>query len=81
MHEYRVTRVNGKIPHWRIDAGSISDLALTEEDAMGIIGQMLKDAFEQGQGGDFRILWEGVPKGFKTPDLDLVFSDPSSVSH
>ena len=81
MHEYRVTRVNGKVPHWRIDAGSTSDLALTEEDAMSIIGQMLQDAYEKGSDGDFCILWEGVPSGFRTPDIELVFSDLSSVSH
>lgn len=81
MNDYRVTRINGKIPHWRVEHDGASDIALTEEDAMFIIGEWLKHGFEAGQGGDFRILWEGTPKGFIAPDLDLVFSEEVSLLH
>lgn len=81
MHEYRVTRISGKIPVWRIEHDGAADLALTEEDAMAIIGRWLKSEYAEGKGGDFKILWDGVPMGFVAPDLELIFSDQPSVSH
>jgi len=81
VNEYRVIRVSGKIPHWRIEHDGSADIALTEEDAMGIIGNWLQKEYEAGKGGDFTILWDGVPMGFVTPDLDLIFTDRPSVSH
>jgi len=81
VNDYRVTRVNGKIPHWRVEHNGVSDIALTEQDAMFIIGEWLKSGLESGKGGDFRILWEATPKGFITPDIELVFSEEVSLSH
>ena len=72
MVNYRITRVNGKVPHWVIESDSQKDLAITTKDAMSIVGQWLMDL----DGGDFRILWENTPVGFEVPELDLVLSDP-----
>lgn len=79
MNEYRVTCVKGKIPHWRIEHNGASDIALTPEDAMGVIGDMLKKDFESGKGGEFKIMWENTALDFVAPELEMIFSDPSSV--
>lgn len=81
VNEYRVTRITGKIPLWRIEHDGASDIALTEEDTMAIIGTWLQQDYEAGKGGEFRILWDGVPLGFKAPSLDEIFNDPPSLSH
>lgn len=81
VNEYRVTRIKGKVTLWRIEHEGASDIALTEEDAMAIIGTWLQAAYEAGKGGEFRILWDGVPLGFKVPDLGLIFSDQPSLLH
>jgi hypothetical protein len=73
---YRITRVNGKVPHWRIECGAQTDLALTTEDAMSIVGEWLR----KREGGEFRILWENTPVGFEVPDLEYVLSDPSPLN-
>ena len=79
VNEYRVTRVKGNIPHWRIEHDGSSDIALTPEDAMGIIGDMLKTDFESGKGGEFKIMWENTGLGFVAPELEKIFTDASSV--
>jgi len=81
VNEYRVTRITGKIPLWRIEHDGASDIALTEEDTMAIIGTWLQQDYEAGKGGEFRILWDGVPLGFKAPDLEAMFGDDPSRLH
>ena len=81
VNTYRVTRVTGKIPLWRIEHDGASDVALTEEDTMSIIGEWLQKDYEAGKGGEFRILWDGDPLGFKAPDLGTIFGDDASRSH
>jgi hypothetical protein len=66
---------------WRIEHEGSSDIALTEEDAMAIIGEWLKAGYESGRGGEFKILWDGVPFGFQVPDLELIFTEHPSRSH
>jgi hypothetical protein len=73
---YRITRVNGKVPHWLIQDESQTDLALTMKDAMSIVGAWLR----KREGGEFRILWENTPVGFEVPDLGFVLSDPSPLN-
>lgn len=79
MNEYRVTCVKGKIPHWRVEHNGASDIALTPEDAMVVIGGWLKKDVESGKGGEFRIMWENTWLGFIAPELETIFNDPSSV--
>lgn len=81
MNDYRVTRITGKVPMWRIEHDGASDIALTEEDTMAIIGTWLKQDYEAGRGGEFRILWDGVPAGFIAPDLGQVFGSETSPQH
>jgi hypothetical protein len=66
---------------WHIEHDGSTDIALTEEDTMSIIGAWLQKDYESGKGGEFRILWDGVPAGFKTPDLETIFSEIPSLLH
>ncbi len=66
---------------WHIEHDGASDIALTERDTMSIIGEWLQKDYEAGKGGEFRILWDGVPLGFKAPDLEVMFGDDPSRLH
>ena len=81
MKDYRVSYIDGKLPYWRIQSGSSVDIALTAEDAMAQIGEMLEASYDPLGDGKFRVLWEKVPDGFSVPDLDLILSEEPTASH
>jgi hypothetical protein len=81
VNEYRISYIAGKIPHWKIQHGDRMDIALTAEDAMIQVGEMLTDGREDIGDGKFRVLWDSVPAGFNVPDIQSIFSDKVIPSH
>lgn len=81
MLEYRVVYVRGKVPLWRVEGANQTDIALTAEDALSLIGEMVKldlgDKVEQ----EFRVFWDAVPAGFTVPDIEHVLGGDESTTH
>jgi hypothetical protein len=80
VNEYRVSYVRGRVPIWRIQSGDATDVALTPEDAIKIIGKMVISNYERS-GGEFRVLWDGVPPNFSAPDVETINIEDVSLSH
>ena len=81
VKDYRVSYIEGKIPYWRIQSGIVVDIALTAEDVMAQIGEMLESSYDPLGDGKFRVLWDKVPDGFSAPNLDLILSEEPTASH
>jgi hypothetical protein len=81
VKDYRVSYVDGKVPYWRIENGRSVDIALTADDVMAQIGQMLESSYDPLGDGRFRVLWDKVPDGFSAPDLNLILSEEPTASH
>jgi hypothetical protein len=81
VKDYRVSYVDGKVPYWRIQSGGSVDIALTADDVMAQIGQMLESSYDPLGDGRFRVLWDKVPDGFSAPDLNLILSEEPTASH
>ncbi len=81
MKDYRVSYVDGKIPHWRIQSDGVIDIALTANDVMARIGEMIVLSYENAGDGKFRVFWDKVPVGFSVPDLDLILAEGPTLSH
>lgn len=81
MNEYRVKRISGNLPMWRIEHDGSSDIALTEQDTMLVIGDWVQRDYEAGKGDEFLILWDNVPMGFRVPALETMFGDEPSRLH
>lgn len=80
MNDFRVSYVGGRVPLWKIQHGDTTDIALTPEDALRVVGRMLSAGYDRN-GGDFRVLWDDVPFGTEIPDLEAVTEKDSSPSH
>lgn len=80
MNEFRVSYVRGKVPLWRIQHGDTIDIALTPEDAMRLIGRIVISNYDRS-GGEFKVLWDGVPVGFSAPDVETINIDDISPLH
>lgn len=73
--------VRGKVPVWRVEGANRTDIALTAEDALSLIGEMVKsDIGEEGE-QEFRVFWDAVPAGFTVPDIENVLGGDESATH
>jgi hypothetical protein len=80
VREFRVSYVIGKFPIWRVQNGEDTDIALTPEDAMRIIGKMVISDIDRS-GGEFKVLWDGVPSGFSAPDVESITVEDVTLLH
>lgn len=80
MQDYRVVYVRGKVPVWRVEGANRIDIALTAEDALSLIGEMVKSGLSNNSEAEFRVFWDSVPAGFTVPDIENVLGGGDSAT-
>jgi hypothetical protein len=75
MQDYRIAYVKATFPYWSVTHEDGVEFAMSPNQAMACVGELVRKGVENGKGGEFRIFWDRVPVGFTAPDINLTLDD------